>query len=109
MPAGTSTDNNSLWEKYDNWRDILWEQIDAYSPDVIIFGNTFEYFKDDFFCDEEPDWDYDYTGEIDTAARAHVCKWNDTLLIDTNHPQWTECQGDWANAIIHACRDYCDY
>lgn len=109
MPADTSTDNDTLWEKYDTWRDILWEQIYAYSPDVIIFGNTFEYFKNDFFGDGEPDWDYAYTNEIGTGVRANVCEWNDTLLIDTNHPQWTACQSEWANAIIHACRDYCDY
>ena len=109
MPAGTSTDNDTLWEKYETWKDILWEQIYAYNPDVIIFGNTFQFFKNDFFNDDEPDWDYDYSNGIETEARANVCKWNDTLLIDTNHPQWTECQGSWANAIIHACQDYFNY
>lgn len=109
MPAGTSTDDRSLWDKYETWKDILWSQINTYEPDVIIFGNTFKYFKDDFFEYDEPDCDYEYTNEIDTDARADVYYWNETLLIDTNHPQWIECQGSWANAIIQACEDYCNY
>lgn len=47
MPASTITDNSSLWEKYEIWKDILMEQIAIYSPKIIIFGNTFEYFKND--------------------------------------------------------------
>lgn len=109
MPAGTSTNDDTLWEKYDTWESILWKQINTYSPDVIIFGNTFKYFRDDFFSTYEPECDASYTANITTKARADVYNWNGTLLIDTNHPQWTECQADWANAIIEACEDYCNY
>ena len=109
MPANTSTNDNTLWEKYDIWKNVLHQQIEAYNPDVIIFGNTFKYFRSDLFDGNEPDCDYDYTNDIETDARANVYYYNGRLLIDTNHPQYTGCQGAWANAIIQACQDYCDY
>lgn len=45
MPAYKASGN--LKKKYDNWSDIVLEQINCYEPDVIIFGNTFSYFKND--------------------------------------------------------------
>lgn len=109
MPANTRTDDNTLWDKYKIWKKILWEQIYAYNPDVIIFGNTFKYFKKHIFKNDEPEWDSDYGVNIQNNARVNVCYQNNTLLIDTNHPQYCDCQGDWANSIIKACKDYFNY
>ena len=47
IPASTATNDNSLWDKYNLWKDILSKQIAIYAPKIIIFGNTFRYFKDD--------------------------------------------------------------
>ncbi len=109
MPANTFTNDGTLWGKYSIWKDVLWSQINNYNPNVIIFGNTFRYFKDDFFKDGIIECDYNYTNRISTKTRANIYNWNKTVLIDTNHPQWSACQADWANAIVNACMDYCNY
>ena len=40
MPGHTTS--GSMKNAYNQWRDIILEQIKGYNPDVIIFGNTFE-------------------------------------------------------------------
>ena len=33
--------------KYQIWKDIVFEQIKLFNPDVIVFGSTFQVVKDD--------------------------------------------------------------
>lgn len=47
MPAYTTTRNSELWTKYEAWKDLTLKQIKQYEPNVLIFGNTFIYFKED--------------------------------------------------------------
>ena len=47
MPAYEVTNDSSLWAKYNLWKHILFKQINLYAPKIIIFGNTFKYFKKD--------------------------------------------------------------
>ena len=47
MPAMSSSSDAHISECYGVWRDILLRQINGYNPDVIIFANTIQYFKDD--------------------------------------------------------------
>ena len=45
MPSVTGSKSHSLWKEYGIWKNILLEQIKYYDSNVIIFGNTFDYFK----------------------------------------------------------------
>ncbi|MDE6410215.1 MAG: hypothetical protein K2K81_08250 [Muribaculaceae bacterium] len=45
MPGKTISGN--MREKYNLWREIILEQIEAYNPDIIIFGGTFDTMKED--------------------------------------------------------------
>ena len=49
MPGHTTTDNSLLPQYYETWKDILLDQIKLYAPQVIVFGNTFQFFKEDLF------------------------------------------------------------
>lgn len=83
MPAYKASGN--LKQKYDNWSDIVLEQISCYKPDVIIFGNTFLYFRDDkvpFVVEGKS-----LKGEpyIVDAYKTKIGE-KATLLIDAYHP-----------------------
>ena len=42
MPGQRSSNISDLRKKMKDWQDILQEQLETYSPDVIILGNTYE-------------------------------------------------------------------
>ncbi len=46
FPGKKSTPSNKLESLYTDWEDILKEQRTIYKPNIIIFGNTFPYFKE---------------------------------------------------------------
>ena len=96
MPAGTTTNNASLPEKYEIWKSVLLKQIETYSPDVIIFGNTFTYFITDLFGESTPESNYNF-------GRAKGFLWKNSLLIDTYHPGYfkkEEKQDNYASEIL---------
>ena len=59
----------------------MFEQIDLYKPDIIIFGNTFAYFREDLKITEEPISQATY-GQWTSKA----FKKEGILLIEANHP-----------------------
>ncbi len=49
MPGGSVSYANEIQQAYYDNRDLLKLQIDTYNPNVILFGNTLQYFyKEDF-------------------------------------------------------------
>lgn len=81
---------------------ILKQQINLYSPDIIIFGRTFDYFKNDL--PEKESWknfslkfkkDKDYGNYYVT---------NNHLYIDTYHPACNMLDSSYCNAILEAKR-----
>lgn len=84
MPAkGGRRSNYSLLPYYENWKQITLKQIEAYSPEVIIFGNTYHLFQNDgvFFdsVDISKDDELYKQGII-------IRKQNGILLVDAYHP-----------------------
>jgi len=77
MPNKTSTSDSKLRHFYEIWKEILWKQIDLYNPDVIIFGTTLQYFKNDFA----------QKGHLRELREHDVWAWNDKLLVSAYHPQ----------------------
>ena len=81
MPNGKISSDSYLTTCYDLWKDILFEQIGLYSPDIIIFGNTFKLFAKDLGIDNEPTY---------TATSGKWCakayKKDKQIFIDAYHP-----------------------
>lgn len=42
------TDKNHLKNEYNFWKEILFKQIKTYSPDILLFGDTFLFFQEDW-------------------------------------------------------------
>ena len=47
MPANHRSNDTDIALKYEYWKPILFWQLKQYDPQIIIFGNTFQHFKDD--------------------------------------------------------------
>ncbi|MBR2234868.1 MAG: hypothetical protein IKH37_08575 [Prevotella sp.] len=97
MPGYTQSDSEKIWWAYTNWRDILLEQIKMYKPQIIIFGYTFELFKNDLIgLDTEPIYrDDDFI---------HVYEKDGMKLLDVYHPNQRKIsRGLYIDSIIKQC------
>lgn len=97
MPALTRTNDNSLWGKYALWRDVILKQITEYAPNIIIFGNTFKYFKNDLVGkDAKPI--KNLNGLVDVYEKDGI------RFLDTYHPsQRTTTRKNYINTLIESC------
>lgn len=96
MPAGTTTNDATLPDKYNVWKTILLKQIELYFPDIIIFGNTFNYFASDLFDGNSAKTNFKF-------GMAKGYRWNKSLLISAYHPGFPkneETQDNYASEII---------
>lgn len=100
MPGMTSTDGNKILEDYQIWKDILLHQINTYAPDVIYFGNTFNYFKADLVgVEAEPD-DSIFADGMNVVDIYHK---DGITLCDTYHPnQKTVLRKNYIDSLIQA-------
>lgn len=80
MPGHTVSGN--MRSEYAIWRDIILEQIDAYNPDIIIFGGTFDVMKKDLaLLGREP------IAKTSTEEIAHFYRdRKGRLLVNAMHP-----------------------
>lgn len=104
MPAFKQTSETELAEKYKIWKETLLMQIELYSPDVIIFGHTFNLFDKGNLGISK---DYDYQ---DADSWLNVYKKTDenktVLLVDAYHPanRATWEHSDYSSAVVDAVR-----
>ena len=101
MPAYTTSQESELWGKYKLWKDILLRQIDLYDPEVIIFGNTFKYFKEDIITDK--------TIIPESEGFSDFYKLGNRLVIDAYHPGKRFSSSDlekYAETIITKAREW---
>lgn len=81
MPAKYGTRSNAdMTELYLQWKSITLKQIALYEPDVIIFGNTFEYFQNDNAFENLTD-----IGRTDDGTAILYTRRNQ-ILINAYHP-----------------------
>ena len=101
MPALTQTDDGQLQELYERWRPILLRQIEVYDPQVIVFGNTFRYFKNDLAPGAaQPD-------QVYGGHAFHTYVRGGRLLIDAYHPnQRVLPRGEYVDSLIDIIRSY---
>ena len=97
MPAHKISSDSVLYNLYSIWRPILLEQIEIYEPQIIIFGNTFKFFKKDLVGDNvEP------SKRIDGVV--HIYKKGEIMMIDAYHPNQKIIGRDlYVNSIIENC------
>jgi hypothetical protein len=98
--SGERTSESEYIEKeYDFWKEILFKQIKTYSPDILIFGGTFKFFKND--------WPKHFNGSLPDDT--YFCQnENDMLIISTYHPSYPFredariCLKDYVKKIIES-------
>ena len=78
MPGGKKS--GDMTTKFQTWRDIVLKQINLYNPNVIIFGGTFQYLKDDLGIDNT------YKVHTEEDWKLNIDNQNNTLFVDTYHP-----------------------
>ena len=97
MPGYNKSEKNNIEHCYSQWKPILDRQIETYNPDVIIFGYTFEHFRNYFEenglekIDNILDW-------ID------VYKSGNRILYDAYHP--SRKGREYINTLIEALNNY---
>lgn len=99
IPGGTSSDDSRIAKYYTIWKDVLFEQMRMYDPEVIIFGGTFKFFKEDLHSNcpleqigvaEHEGWRYGTLYKMSGG----------TYLIDTYHPNARFNNEALGNSII---------
>lgn len=100
-PGGSRTSAARLSEIYRQWRDVLYAQIEAYDPDIIIFGGTFGTIENDEGSLYSQNLKYLFRDGVMRAFNDDKGR----LVIATYHPsQYKISKEQYVNAIIHAYR-----
>lgn len=103
MPGNTTSNDGDLWGCYNVWKNILFEQIELYKPDVIIFGKTFQFFKNDLKIVGDPICSVSGNWSVDAYKK------DDMIFIDAYHPSRKGGERTWdnkyVNNIINAYRE----
>lgn len=101
MPGPTVSPDEHLWECYNNWKEIILEQIKLYSPNIIIFGYTFKFLKEDLQIADKPI--PTVSGQWNTDAY----KKDGIIFIDAYHPSRKGGENgshDYVTSIINAVK-----
>ena len=97
MPGYNKSTKSHIEQCYTQWKPILNKQIETYAPDVIIFGNTFDHFKNDF-----ENRGLEKIGNI--PGWIDVYKSGQLFLFDAYHP--SRKGRDYVNTLIEALNKY---
>lgn len=104
MPGYKRTFNVELEEAYEQWKDIIEEQIRLYDPQVICFANTMWLFKKDWGIDENTEYESIPLGGDKSML---VYKKDGRLCLDTYHPnQRTVKRERYVDAIINVVNNF---
>ena len=97
MPAYRYSNDGSILQCYNLWRTILLEQINVYNPEIIIFGNTFKFFKGDLLGEDAKP-----TKRMDGVV--HIYEKDGVKMLDAYHPNQKSISRDvYVNFIIELC------
>lgn len=99
--GGSVAKNNVIDEFYQSYKELLHEQIKLINPDVLIFGNTFDFFDKNFFLS------FGMEEKIKKEMSISVYKYGAKLFISTYHPNQRKIIHDtYCNSIIKSVQDY---
>ncbi|MBO4741732.1 MAG: hypothetical protein J5605_08875 [Bacteroidales bacterium] len=97
MPGYNTSYRNNIEQCYAQWKPILDRQIETYNPDVIIFGYTFDHFRNDF---EKKG--LEQIGNI--PSWIDVYQSSNRILLDAYHP--ARKGREYINTLIEALNKY---
>mgnify|MGYP005850322515 CR=1 FL=1 len=92
--GGSVANKNELSKYYDYSKHLLFEQINEYNPNIIIFGGTYNFFHKDLKL------------EFDKFGSCEATMVDNTIYIDAYHPQYTIKEEIYFNDILKAVRHY---
>lgn len=107
MPSRTTS--GTMKKSYEQWREILLEQISGYNPDVIIFGNTYDglFEKEEFAINSKSRQDLGIPGIVGayiSGERLLVDAWHPSPLRICSKPDITD--DVYVDSIVKAVRGY---
>jgi hypothetical protein len=96
----TQTPDNVLYQAYLNHKNLLLEQIELCNPDILIFGNTYKYFENDFGLKQ--------TEFIQNDSLEYATKKN-RLYLRAYHPAQRKAstgysKWDYIDDIVNTCK-----
>jgi len=101
VPGNSSANYNEIKKFYKNNKEAIHEQVQMINPKVLIFGNTLDYFDDDFF---------DLFGKLEedkTSNSLHKFFNDNYLLLYAYHPNNRKItQREYCNLIISAVDEW---
>lgn len=97
MPANKTSNEADIRKAYNLWKELLFEQIRTYAPDVIIFGGTFKFFAPDL-------GKYVKVEEAVDEGECYAVLYKDEekgmFLIDTKHPSYVPGKANRIDSVI---------
>jgi hypothetical protein len=100
--AAKSRSPQDLSDKYKIWKDVLLKQITIYDPNIIICGNTLQYFLNDI--------------EYDTGIKKSIGMnnhnyyiFNNNIYLNVYHPSYTIGKRLYLTNITNAVNDWKNY
>ena len=100
MPGKTTTSGAHLSKLYQEWKDILFRQIDLYAPEVIIVCGT------DTLQALASDMGLELAKPLRTVQRGgavvDVHDWRGSRLLWAPHPAARIPPGEWVDAVVAA-------
>lgn len=97
MPGYNMSNRNNIEQCYAQWKPILDRQIETYNPDVIIFGNTFVHFRNDY-----ENKGLVQIGNIPNWIDVYMC--GNCILFDAYHP--SRKGREYVNTLIKALNEF---
>lgn len=99
MPALTQTNDSELQANYEIWKPVLFQQMEAFNPKVILFANTFWLYKKDIVGQScKPTY-------VSPKGYVHAYVKDGKILLDAYHPNQKKCSHDiYVNEILDAIK-----
>jgi hypothetical protein len=96
MPASHRSDDSDIATKYEYWKPILHWQLKQYDPQILIFGNTFEHFKDDLKIKDN---------ELESKYNVVYVVRDKKIYAHAYHPAQTRIsRGEYVQGIINVIK-----
>lgn len=94
--GGVVANDRELKEYYEYSKPILFQQIEKFNPDIIIFGGTFKFFQNDLDL-----------GILKDFGTCKAVKHNSRIYIDSKHPAYFKIkEEDYFTDILMAVNHY---
>ncbi|SFM59533.1 hypothetical protein SAMN05421738_10154 [Algoriella xinjiangensis] len=103
-PAGSKSYDSKLYKIYEENKIDLLNQIKKIDPEIIIFGNTFKFFKNDL---KTINWKIDFNEQYSYENNNYYIIPNKGLCISAYHPAYPKLSDyNYSNEIKEISKKY---